>query len=125
MLLVFIMDKKRRKGERRGNGNRSQDMDFVCLSAPPKKTTTHESCLRFSRVLFISFTIYFLLLTILFSTALISKYDRGTSRNKKEGDPLDRRLCRNLRQELSEEIDDIGNFSLFHNDSSEEVICSH
>ena len=100
-------------------------MDFVCLSAPPKKTTTQEGYLRFSRVLFISFTIYFLLLTVLFSTALISKYDSGTSRNKKEGDPLDRRLCRNLRQELSEEIDDIGNFSLFHNDSSEEVICSH
>ncbi|KAH0521211.1 C-type lectin domain family 4 member A [Microtus ochrogaster] len=41
--------------------------------APPKKTTTHESCLRFSRVLFILFTIYFLLLTILFSIALINK----------------------------------------------------
>ncbi|XP_057623514.1 C-type lectin domain family 4 member A-like [Chionomys nivalis] len=54
----------------------SSDINADSPSAPPKKITTHESCLRFSRVLFISFTIYFLLLTILFSIALITLFKK-------------------------------------------------
>ena len=84
MLLVFILQKKRRKGERRENRKRTQDMNFVCLSAPPEKTISKERCHRFSRVLLISFTLCFLLLTILLSIALISKYNHGKSSNEKE-----------------------------------------
>jgi C-type lectin domain family 4 protein A len=56
-------------------------MNFVCLSAPQRKNTSQKSCHKFSKVLFTSLIIYFLLLTILFSGALISKYKyRGTSK---------------------------------------------
>ncbi|CAO2606505.1 C-type lectin domain family 4 member A [Lemmus lemmus] len=55
------------------NKTDSSDINPGSPPAPPKKTTTPESCHRFSRVLLTSFTIYFLLLTILFSIALINK----------------------------------------------------
>uniref|UniRef100_A0A8C8UA49 C-type lectin domain-containing protein n=1 Tax=Peromyscus maniculatus bairdii TaxID=230844 RepID=A0A8C8UA49_PERMB len=47
------------------------DMNLVCLSTLLKKIMSHESCHRFSKVHLTSFTICFLLLTILFSIALI------------------------------------------------------
>ncbi|CAH7416385.1 C-type lectin domain family 4 member A [Phodopus roborovskii] len=43
---------------------------------PQKKTTSHESCHGFFRVLLTSSTIYFLLLTILFSTAVITLFKK-------------------------------------------------
>ncbi|XP_040593327.1 C-type lectin domain family 4 member A [Mesocricetus auratus] len=49
----------------------SSDIKADSPPAPQKKTKSHESCHRFSRVLLTSLTIYFLLLTILISTALI------------------------------------------------------
>ncbi|XP_038174557.1 C-type lectin domain family 4 member A-like [Arvicola amphibius] len=54
----------------------SSDINADSPPAPPEKTTTHESCHRFSRVLFTLLTIYFLLLTILFSTALITLFKK-------------------------------------------------
>ncbi|XP_050020076.1 C-type lectin domain family 4 member A-like isoform X2 [Alexandromys fortis] len=54
----------------------SSDINPDSPPAPPKETTTHEGCHRFSRALFISLTIYFLLLTILFSTALITLFKK-------------------------------------------------
>ncbi|XP_037060050.1 C-type lectin domain family 4 member A-like isoform X2 [Peromyscus leucopus] len=51
----------------------SSDLNADSPPAPQKKTTTHESCHRFSKVLLTSFTVYFLLLTTLFSVALINK----------------------------------------------------
>nr|XP_048300236.1 C-type lectin domain family 4 member A-like [Myodes glareolus] len=54
----------------------SSDINPGSPPAPPKKITTHESCYRFSRVLFTSLTIYFLLLTILFSIALITLFKK-------------------------------------------------
>ncbi|XP_041497482.1 C-type lectin domain family 4 member A-like [Microtus oregoni] len=58
------------------NKTDSSDINPDSPPAPPKKTTTRESCHRFSRVLFILFTIYFLLLTILFSISLITLFKK-------------------------------------------------
>ncbi|OBS77584.1 hypothetical protein A6R68_20027 [Neotoma lepida] len=44
--------------------------------APQKKTMSHESFHKFSKVLLTSFTVYFLLLTILFSVALITLFKK-------------------------------------------------
>ncbi|XP_028616945.1 C-type lectin domain family 4 member A-like [Grammomys surdaster] len=50
----------------------SSDIDTDSLPAPQKKSTSQKSCHKFSKVLFSSLVIYFLLLTILFSSALIT-----------------------------------------------------
>ncbi|XP_076424030.1 C-type lectin domain family 4 member A-like [Peromyscus maniculatus bairdii] len=47
-------------------------MDADSPPAPQKKTRTHESCHRFSKLLLISFIIFLLLLKMLFSVALIT-----------------------------------------------------
>ncbi|XP_037060044.1 C-type lectin domain family 4 member A-like isoform X2 [Peromyscus leucopus] len=52
----------------------SSDMDADFPPALLKKIMSHESCHRFSKVHLTSFTIYFLLLTILFSIALITLF---------------------------------------------------
>ncbi|XP_036038271.1 C-type lectin domain family 4 member A-like [Onychomys torridus] len=54
----------------------SSDLNAVSPPAPQKKTTPHESCHRFSKVLLTSFTVYFLLLTTLFSVALITLFKK-------------------------------------------------
>ncbi|XP_076424064.1 C-type lectin domain family 4 member A-like [Peromyscus maniculatus bairdii] len=54
----------------------SSDLNADSAPVPQKKTTTHESCHRFSKVLLTSFTVYFLLLTTLFSVALISLFKK-------------------------------------------------
>ena len=79
-LLVFISHRNR-IGERRGN-NRTQEMNFVCL-LDPQKNRSQKSCHKFSKVLFTSLIIYFLLLTILFSSASISKYAVGQVNEEK------------------------------------------
>uniref|UniRef100_A0A8C8TTP9 C-type lectin domain-containing protein n=1 Tax=Peromyscus maniculatus bairdii TaxID=230844 RepID=A0A8C8TTP9_PERMB len=50
----------------------STDMDADSPPAPQKKTRTHESCHRFSKLLLISFIIFLLLLKMLLSVALIT-----------------------------------------------------
>lgn len=97
-LLVFIRYRNR-IGEGRGN-NRTQEMNFVCLSDPPKKSKSQKSCHKFSKVLFTSLIIYFLLLTILFSSALISKYAVEQVSKEKRWHPLDRQLPGNLEKKL-------------------------
>ncbi|XP_076424028.1 C-type lectin domain family 4 member A-like [Peromyscus maniculatus bairdii] len=57
-------------------------MDADSPPAPQKKTRTHESCHRFSKLLLISFIIFLLLLKMLFSVALITL-------SKKYSQPLD------------------------------------
>ncbi|XP_059112872.1 C-type lectin domain family 4 member A-like [Peromyscus eremicus] len=54
----------------------SSDLNADSPPAPQKKTTTHESCHRFSKILLTSFTVYFLLLTTLFSVALITLFKK-------------------------------------------------
>ncbi|XP_028719443.2 C-type lectin domain family 4 member A-like [Peromyscus leucopus] len=54
----------------------SSDMDADFLSAPQKKTMSHESCHRFSKLLLTSFIILLLLLKILFSVALITLFKK-------------------------------------------------
>lgn len=49
----------------------SSDIDTDFRPDPPKKSKSQKSCHKFSKVLFTSLIIYFLLLTILFSSALI------------------------------------------------------
>ncbi|XP_032761621.1 C-type lectin domain family 4 member A-like [Rattus rattus] len=49
----------------------SSDIDTDSRPDPPKKSKSQKSCHKFSKVLFTSLIIYFLLLTILFSSALI------------------------------------------------------
>ncbi|XP_035316878.1 C-type lectin domain family 4 member A isoform X1 [Cricetulus griseus] len=54
----------------------SSDIKTDVKGSPQKKTSSHENCHRFSRVLFTALTIYFLLSTILFSTALITLFKK-------------------------------------------------
>lgn len=49
----------------------SSDIDTDFRPDPPKKSKSQKSCHKFSKVLFTSLIIYFLLLTILFTSALI------------------------------------------------------
>lgn len=49
----------------------SSDIDTDSRPDPPKKSKSQKSCHKFSKILFTSLIIYFLLLTILFSSALI------------------------------------------------------
>lgn len=53
------------------NNYDSSDIDTDSRPDPPKKSKSQKSCHKFSKVLFTSLIIYFLLLTILFSSALI------------------------------------------------------
>ncbi|XP_076424068.1 C-type lectin domain family 4 member A-like, partial [Peromyscus maniculatus bairdii] len=52
------------------------DMDADSPRAPQKKTMSHESCQKFSKLLFTSFIILLLLLKILFSVALITLFQK-------------------------------------------------
>uniref|UniRef100_A0A8C8TTY9 C-type lectin domain-containing protein n=1 Tax=Peromyscus maniculatus bairdii TaxID=230844 RepID=A0A8C8TTY9_PERMB len=52
------------------------DMDADSPRAPQKKTMSHESCQKFSKLLFTSFIILLLLLKILFSVALITLFKK-------------------------------------------------
>lgn len=112
MLLVFNMHKKRGVRERQGKRIRTQNVNLVCFSAPQKKTSSHENCHRFSRVLFTALTIYFLLSTILFSTALISKSAVGQVTKRRKGPVRQRATQKPETDTFSGEVDDIGNFAL-------------
>lgn len=54
----------------------SSDIDTDSWPAPQRKNTSQKSCHKFSKVLFTSLIIYFLLLTILFSGALITLFTK-------------------------------------------------
>ncbi|XP_076424066.1 C-type lectin domain family 4 member A-like [Peromyscus maniculatus bairdii] len=56
----------------------SSDMDADSPPAPQKKTMSHESCHRFSKLLLTSFIILLLLLKISFSVALITLFKQHT-----------------------------------------------